>query len=247
MRTMEETEERLKIKTTRRSLYKIGAAAAFLAALLFRRNWSAEADILFPIDIPVTALDWFNLINENRLLGLVMLDFFDIVNNALVGIIFFTLYYLLKDTNEIYMRFANIICFVGITVHFASNQAFSMLTLSDHYFAASEVDKSIFLTAGEAILAINNPGIISQGSGIYVSMFLISFSGLLISLVMLQSNVFNRLTAYFGILANGLMLSYFITIIISPTMGWLPIPLSAIPLMVWYILIGVKLYKLSKE
>ncbi|MHA2073566.1 MAG: hypothetical protein ACXACU_14130 [Candidatus Hodarchaeales archaeon] len=244
---MEQTKVIVKKDTNRRSLYKLGAIAAFLAAIIFRRNWSAEADILLPVDIPVTALEWFNLINENRLLGLVMLDFFDIVNNALVGFIFFTLYYALKDTNEIYMKLANIICFIGVAVHFASNQAFSMLTLSDHYFAASEAEKSVFLTAGEALLAINNPGIINQGSGIYVSMFLISFSGLLISLVMLQSNLFTRMTAYFGILANGLMLSYFITITLSPTMGWITIPLSAIPLLIWYILIGVKLYKLSKE
>ncbi|MCK4821225.1 DUF4386 family protein, partial [bacterium] len=135
-----------------------------------------------------------------------------------------------------------IICFVGITVSFASNQVFAMLSLSDNYFAASETDKSVFLTAGEAILAIMN-----QGNGIYVSMFLIGFSGLIISIIMLQSNVFSRITAYFGILANGVGLCYFITIIISPTLGWLPIPLSAIPLLIWYILIGVKLYKLSKE
>lgn len=241
-RPMEQTKNKLKTETTQRSLYKVGAAAAFLAAFLFRRNWSAEADVLLPVDMPVTPLEWFTLIHENRLLALIMLDFFDLVNNALVGILFFTLYYALKDTNEIYMRFANLICFVGIAVHLASNQAFAMLSLSDHYFAASEAEKSAFLTAGEAILAIMN-----QGSGIYVSIFLIGFSGLMISIIMLQSNVFSRITAYFGIVANGVGLSYFITIIILPTIGWLPIPLSAIPLMIWYILTGAKLYKLSKE
>lgn len=244
MRIMEQTKNLS--ETTRKSLYKIGAVAAFLAAFLFRRNWSAEADILLPVDIPVTALEWFTLIHENKFLGLIMMDFFDMVNYALVGIIFYTLYYALKDTNEIYMRFASIICFVGMAVSFASNQAFSMFSLSDHYFTASEVDKPIFLAAGEALLAINNPGIINQGSGLYVSMFLIGFAGLIISIIMLQSNVFSRITAYFGILANGVGLTYFVTIIISPTWGWLPIPLSSIPLMIWYILIGVKLYKLSK-
>lgn len=242
MRTMEQTKNILKTETSRRSLYKVGATAAFLAAFIFRRNWSAEADVLLPVDIPITVLEWFTLIHENRLLGLIMMGFFDLVNYALVGIIFFSLYYALKDTNEICMRFANIICFVGIAVSFASNQAFAMFSLSDHYFAALGADKSAFLSAGEAILAINN-----QGSGIYISLFLIGFSGLIISIIMLQSNVFSRTTAYFGILANGVGLSYFITIIILPTIGWLPIPLSAIPLMIWYILIGVKLYKLSKE
>jgi uncharacterized membrane protein len=239
---MEQTKNILKTEASRRSLYKIGAAAAFLAAFIFRRNWSAEADLLLPVDMPATTLEWFTLIHENRLLGLIMLDFFDLVNNALVGIIFFTLYYALKDTNEIYVRFANIICFVGIAVSFASNQAFAMFSLSDHYFAASEADKSVFLTAGEAILAIMN-----HGSGIYVSMFLIGLSGLLFSIIMLQSNGFSRITAYFGILANGAITTGAITIIIIPSIGWLPIPFSAIPLLIWYILIGVTLNKLSKE
>ena len=77
--------------------------------------------------------------------------------------------------------------------------------------------------------------------------FLIGLSGLIISIIMLQSGVFSRTTAYFGILANGVGLSYFITIIILPTIGWIPIPLSAVPLLIWYILIGVRLYQLSKE
>ena len=86
---MEQNKNILRTDSMRTSLYKVGTTAAFLAAVLFRRNWSAEADILLPIDIPVTTLEWFTLIHENRLFGLIMLDFFDMVNNALVGIIFF--------------------------------------------------------------------------------------------------------------------------------------------------------------
>ncbi|MHA2165781.1 MAG: hypothetical protein ACXAC6_14440 [Candidatus Hodarchaeales archaeon] len=239
---MEQTNNMVKTETTMKNLYKVGAAAAFLVAFVFRRNWSAEADILLSIDIPVSATEWFNLIQENRLLGIIMLNFFDMVNIALVGVVFFTLFYALKDSNKIFMKFANAISFVGIAVCFASNQAFALLSLSDRYFAASEADKSIFLSAGEALLTIND-----QGSGIYISMFLIGLSGLIISIIMLQSNVFSRKTAHFGILANGVGLSYFITIIILPTIGWIPIPLSAIALLIWYILIGVRLYQLSKE
>jgi hypothetical protein len=239
---MEQTEDLLKTETIKTKFYKFGAVAAFLAAFIFRRNLSAEADILLPIDNPVTTLQYFNLFHENRLIGLTMMSFFDLVNIALVGITFFTLYYVLKDINEICMRFANIICFIGVAVLFASNQAFAMLSLSDQYFAVSGADKVVFLTAGESLLAIN-----IHGSGSFISLFLIGFSGLLVSIVMLQSSIFSKITAYFGILANGIGLSYFITIFIFPTIGWLPIPLSAIPLMVWYILIGVKLYKLSNE
>jgi len=69
----------------------------------------------------------------------------------------------------------------------------------------------------------------------------------MISLIMLQNDVFSRLTAYFGILANGAITITPLTMIMIPSIGWLPIPLSAIPLLIWYLLIGIKLYKLSKE
>ena len=35
--------------------------------------------------------------------------------------------------------------------------------------------------AGEALLAINNPGAVDQGTGIYLSLFLVTLAGLLIS------------------------------------------------------------------
>lgn len=226
----------------RSRFHLIGAISAFLTALLFRRNWSAEAGLLFPdTTVPVTALEWFTLIQENRFLGLVLLDFFDIINYICVAITFFVLYYVLKDEKEIMMRCATVICYIGLVVSIVSNQAFSMLFLSDKYFSASIADQQYFIAAGEALLTIN------QGFGDYFSLFALALSGFIISLVMYQTEIFSKLTVFMGILANGLLLSFFITIIISPEIGWIPIPLSSIPLLIWYLLIGLKLVKIEKN
>lgn len=54
----------------------------------------------------------------------------------------------------------------------------------------------------EALLAINDPGAIYQGTGIHTSLLLVTLAGLIISLVMLRSSIFGKITAYVGILAN---------------------------------------------
>ncbi len=137
---------------------------------------------------------------------------------------------------------------VGITVYFASNQAFAMLALSERYAAATtDAQRSIYLAAGEALLAINNPDTIYQGTGIYVSYFLVLFAGLIISVVMLRSDIFSKATAVTGILANGIGLCYFITLAFRPAIYWIPHPSLAPFRVIWYFLVALKLFKLGKR
>jgi hypothetical protein len=121
-----------------------------------------------------------------------------------------------------------------------------MLSLSNRHAAATtDAQRAMFLAAGEAILAIHNPGELSQGTGIYLSLFLVLASGLLISIVMLRSTVFGKATAYVGLLANGLALGYFAALIFAPALVWLPPSVSAPFRLIWYILIAVRLFQLG--
>jgi hypothetical protein len=95
------------------------------------------------------------------------------------------------------------------------------------------------------LLAINNPGVLYQGTGIYVSLFFVLLAGLIISIVMLRSGMFSRTTAYMGILANGFGLSYFVALSFVPTIYAWPTILSAPFRVVWYVLIARKLLQLG--
>jgi hypothetical protein len=236
-----------------RILYKVGGVAALIAVLLFRRNFGAELFAfkgfgLFsvPTTMPSNAIDWFTLLQEDRFVGLVFLGVIDLVNYALVGLIFLALYGALRETNKSAIVIATAFGFVGIAVFFASNQAFSMLSLSDQYAAATDAQRAMFLAAGEALLAINNPGAMYQGTGIYLSLLLVLLAGLIISVVMLQSTQFNNATAYMGILANVFALGYFIALPFSLAIYWLPPTISAPFRIVWYILIALKLFQLGR-
>lgn len=238
-----------------RALYITGGIAALLAVFVFRRNLGAELGLLsglriirgVPTTAPTSASDWFNLFQDNWLVGLTFMNFFDLIEYALLGLVFLALYGALRQANRSAMVIATSAGLVGIAVYFASNQAFAMLALSKRYAAAtSDAQRSILQAAGEALLAINNPNSIYQGSGIYLSFFLVLIAGLIISVVMWRTDIFNKTTAVTGILANVIGLCYFITLAFTPVIYWIPIPISAPFRVIWYFLMALRLFKLAK-
>jgi hypothetical protein len=236
-----------------KGLYRVGAVAALMAAVFFRRNLDQEWLLLRnaglidlgPATSPDTVLGWFNLLQQYRLLGLTLLNLFDLVNYALVGLIFLSLCAALRHVSRSFITLAAALGFLGITIYFASNQAFSMLSLSRQYAAANtEHQKAMLLAAGQAVLTIHNTAVF-LGVGYYLSFLLVSIAGLIIATVMLRSKIFSRGSAYVGILANALGLGYYISLAFAP--AWVFIPLSAPVLLIWYLLIGRQLWKTSQN
>jgi hypothetical protein len=255
MKIMDQVTNAGTIDPAYKSLYKIGAAASLIAALIFRRNLDAEWMLLRgvglihagPLAPPSTLVGWFTLLQQNRLLGLTLLNLFDLVNYALVGLMFLALLVALRRTSPSWMVIAAALGFAGITLYFASNQAFSMLSLSNQYAAATtDAQRAMLLAAGQALLAIHHNASY-VGSGIYLSFLLVSVAGLIISAIMLRSNSFGKVTAYMGILANGIGLGYYVTLSFAPALGFVPISISAIFLLIWYLLVGDRLWVLGSN
>ena len=238
------------VDATWRALYIIGGIAALTAVLVFRRYFSVELMqfnglglISVPDDWPAGAAGWFALFQESKLAGLLLFDLFDLVNYGLVGLIFLALYGALRAVNPGAVLLALICALVGIAVYFSSNQTLAMSHLSDRFAAAaSEVERATFVAAGEALLAIH-----TQGTGMLLSLFLVLLAGLIISIVMLRSVVFNKATAIAGILANGFGLGYFVALPFVPADDIWIFPTSSAPFRVlWYILIAFKLFQLAR-
>ncbi len=235
-----------------RNLYRVGAVAALAAALVFRRNLGVEITMLTAYSPPGTAVGWFTLLQENWLLGLSFLNVFDIVDYMLAGIMFVALHSVLGQANRRYMAVAVSLSFIGIAVYLVSNAAFAMLSLSNQYASATtEAQKSSLLSAGQAVLAQGNPGAIHQGVGGYVSLFLLAAATLVTSAVMLRSNIFSRVTACMGIAAGAFDLAYLVGLVFVPAAGIyllsaVCIATAGLLLMIWHLLVGVKLYKVSR-
>jgi hypothetical protein len=224
------------------SLYRIGGVAALVAGIVFRRNIAAEIILFAGQTPPNTVADWFTLLQNNTLLGVSLLNIFDVVNYALVGIMFLGLYVALKQTNRDFMALAATVGLVGTAVYLASNTAFSMLSLSNQYAAAAtEPEKTTLIAAGQTMLAMG------QSTGMYTSLLLVAVAGFITSVVMLQSKVFGKVTAYVGILAGALDLIYCVTTFASvPELDALLLASAGLCLMIWHILAGRKLYQLGQ-
>jgi hypothetical protein len=238
-----------------KSLYRVGGVATLIAGVLFRRNIAAEISLFSEYKPPITVSNWFALLHSNRLLGLSYLNIFDLVNYALVSLMFLALYAVLRRVNKSYMAIAMLLAFLGIAVYFASNTALSMLSLSDQYAASTtDAQRTMLLSSGEALLTINrftSPGA-HPGSGGYMSLLLIAAAGMVTSIVMLRSNVFNRTTAYVGILASAFDLAYCISYVFMPSvdnelLSIIFMPVAGLLLMIWHIMVGWRLYQLSKN
>ncbi len=253
MKTMNQVSKTKTLDYDWKSLYKAGGVAALIAGVLFRRNIAAEIGLFIEHKPPVTVSNWFALLQSNRLLGLAYLNIFDLLNYALVGLMFLALYAVLKRANKSYVAIATTFGFLGIAVYFASNTAFSMLSLSDQYaVATTNAQKSTLLAAGQAMLALNRfsgPGS-HPGTGGYMSLLLIAIAAMISSVVMLRSKVFNRATAYVGILASVFDLAYCIAFAFVPTidgelLAIIFIPAAGLFWMIWHIMVGWRLYQLG--
>jgi hypothetical protein len=229
--------------------------AALIAIVFFRRNFGTEM-VTFggfgiwnvPAVHPSTAAGWFALLQDDAFIGLLLFDLIDLVNYALVGLIYLALYAALHRARRSAMAIAVVSGLVGVGVYSATNQAFAMLSLSDRYAAATaDAQRAMFLAAGEALLAIHNPGDIFQGTGYYVGYSLVLLAGLIISVVMLRSHTFGKATAYVGIVANGLAMVHFVVLAFAPSLVAIPTPVSAPFRVIWMILIAVGFFRLGRR
>ena len=225
-----------------RSLYKLGGAAALIVVVL---TLSEVIGLTF-YPQPTTVSDWFMLFQSNRIIGL--LDFWglEVPMYVMFAMVFLALFVILRKASEGRMVVAITLALLGIGIFLATNNPFSMLSLSDHYAAATtDVQRSTFLAAGQAILAHTNQRTVG---GFNLGLFLVSVAGLIASSVMLRSTSFSRLTSYVGILANALSLADYLRQALTPsaTIAVLVILPNALLLMIWYALLARRLFQLGR-
>jgi len=215
-------------------LYKIAGIAALAIVVLI----PIQSFIFITYPPPSTVIDYFTLFQNNKILGLLDLDLLLTVNNLLLILIYLALYAALRRANESFMAIALTIGLVGIVLYLVSREAtFTMLSIGDQYAAATtDAQRSVFLAAGQVMLTIYN------GTAFDISYILGGIVLLIISGVMLRSNIFSTVTAYVGILMGVLML-------VPPTVGTIGLLLSLIslvPTAIWLILVARRLFQLGR-
>jgi hypothetical protein len=215
-------------------LYRVGGAAALTIVGIM----VIQIIVFIASPPPSTVLGYFTLFHKNGLLGLLSFDLLYVVDNALVIPLYLALYAALRRASPSLMTIALAFGLVGIAAYFASNTAFEMLSLSSQYATATTtVQRVQILAAGQAMLATY------QGTAFNVYYILGAIATLIISVVMLRSAIFGKITAYAGITAGALML-------IPSTAGTIGLIFafcSLVPTATWLILIARRLFRLGQN
>lgn len=211
-------------------LYKIGGVAALISVVIIPISivayfvWPP-----FPDDILV-------VIQEDRLAGLMSLDFLYLLGNFFAIPLFLVLYVTLKRVSESFSAIALALGFVGLLSLVPSRPILEMFAISDQYAAATtDAQRAIYLAAGEAVLAL------FHGTAFNVHYLLGSASLLISSFLMLRSDIFGKRTAYVGIVTNIVVFGLYV-----PKIGIYISLLSVVGYLIWYILIARRLFQLGR-
>jgi hypothetical protein len=215
------------------SLYRIGGIAAVLSTILI--PISIIAYFIWPT-FPGSAVEIFAIIQRDRLAGLMSLDFPYLFGNIFGIPLFIVLYVTLKRTSESLSVIALGLGFIALISLIPARPIVEMFVLSDQYAGATtDVQRSQFAAAGEAILAL------FHGTAFQVHYLLGSASLLLSSIIMLRSPIFSKATAVVGIVTNTLVFGLYV-----PEIGVYISILSVFPFMViWNIQIARRLFRLA--
>jgi hypothetical protein len=202
-------------------LYRIGGAAALFSVAII----PIQLIVFIAWGQPESALGWFNLFEDNKLAGLLAFELLFIVNAVLGIATTLALYVALRRVNESLMAIAR--------------PALEILYLSEGYAAATtDTQRGMFLAAGEAMLAA------FHGTAFHVGINLFSIYYLIVPIVMLQSNIFGRVTAYTGIVAAILNWGLYV----PGGIGLFLFTLSVVPfLAIWLALVAWRLFQLGRS
>ncbi len=217
------------IKINFQPLYRV---AQFLALTML---------ILIPLQIviyviappPGTVKGFFELYQQNPFLGLLSLDFLYLFNNMIIVIIYLALFVLLYREKPVTVLLALILGLIGIACYYPSNPAFEMLTLSNQYFQALPEQQTIYLAAGEALMA----GYTGTTFDVYYVLSTICL--LLFAYALIKSHKFKKSVGLWG-LASGFFM------IVPSSAGVLGMIFSLLSLIPWVVFVALLMINFRK-
>lgn len=182
---------------------------------------------------PTSTQGFFDLFNQNPLLGLLSLDLLYIINNVLIVPLYLAIAITLRNHSRILLPLALILGFIGIAAYFPTNPAFEFLVLAPKYALASASEKVIFLSAGETLLANY------IGTAFDVYYVLNAFTLISLSVLMLRSGVYTKSTSIIGLVSGIFM-------IIPSTVGIVGLIFSLFSLIPWIIFVAMLINQYRK-
>jgi len=229
-----------------KGLFRTGGIAALLVVVM----WSVEiVGVIAMGTPPTTVLDWFELYQRYGALGLFDTFLLDVIAAIFSVLVFLALYIVLRKDGEAPMAIATVLAVMGTTLMLALNATLSMYYLSRQYTAApTDAQRAQIVASGQALLdAAQN------STGASLTFILGAIAGLMVSVVMLRGSTFTKTTAWAGITANAIQLVELPTAFAPDHFyegmgpGVILMLASFVFYVIWYVLISVRLLRLSRR
>lgn len=222
-------------------LYKIGGVAAILQ-LVSILAYSVILGVLGAK--PETGLDYFTAYEISKV-G----TFFrgDILMLVLIGLYLGTfpaLYVALRRYSPIYTAMATLFTLIAVTGVFAVESSFSLMHLGERYMSAtSEMQRSELVAAAEAVIASD----MWNSSAAYMGGILLQGSGVMISVIILRSKDFSKVTAWSGLLGNGFDFIQHVLHIFLPAVSGVIAMFMGVFYFVWFPMLARDFFRLAKK
>ena len=224
-----------------KGLYTIGGVSAILQ-LLSILTYSVLLGVLGPK--PTSAAEYFAVYEGSPLGAFLRGDFLLLVLIGLYLGTFPALYMALRNLSPVYTALATLFTVMAVVGSFATESSFSLLHLGEQYVnATSEAMRTQLLAAGEAVIASD----MWNSSAAYMGGILLQGSGVMISVIMLRSKDFSKVTAYSGLLGNGFDLIQHILHIFLPSVSSFITVFMGVFYFVWFPMLARDLFRLAKE
>ena len=200
-----------------RDFYKIGAYACAAVAVFV--TFAIAAYFIWPYQAGgASAVEIFELLQQDILGGLMSLDLMMLVIAPINVVAMLAVYAALRPVNEAYALIAFVIGLLGAALVMTTRPLAELVALSNQYAAAtSAAEKAQYLTSGETLL------LFFEGTAWILQTFFFLVSGLISGVLMLRSEVFSTPTAYTVIFISIIGLGFLL-----PTIGLLLLFLNTI-------------------
>ena len=230
-------------------LYQMGGAAALLALCV---NLS-DVILGFGGTEVVTygtrsADDWFAIFQTSPFEGLYSLGIFNIAYMVAMLPVYFALVWAHRRRQGIQAVMVLVVFLLSTAIYISTNAAIPLLVLSNKYVLANtDVQKTIFIAAGEAILARGED--FTPGS--FIGLFLGGSAAIAISIVMLRGGIFGKANAWVGLIGFTFLSLFTICATFVPSLYTIAFyffgSIGGLLALTWFALVARRLFQLGRN
>ena len=179
-----------------------GAGVALIANLLDVGIGFGEPDVSVPGSR--TATEWFTIFGASAWRGIYLLGALNLVYMLAMLVVYAGIVVAHDAGRRLAPAFVVGIAFTATAIYVSNNSAIPMLVLSARHHAASPDDQPAYVAAAEAVLARGE----DFTPGAFGGLALSGLAALLMSIVMLNGQVFSRLIGWIGLAGFSLLLIF---------------------------------------